>query len=62
MIGSGLENLPLIISVCYTWYIVRTCVNATMYPHPSQQQREKILNYNILPRNSNLQSHQAINQ
>jgi hypothetical protein len=21
----------------YTWYIVRTFVNATMYPHPTQQ-------------------------
>jgi hypothetical protein len=24
-------------SFMYIWYIVRTCVNATMYPQPSQQ-------------------------
>jgi hypothetical protein len=25
------------IQVWYIWYIVRTFVNATMYPHPAQQ-------------------------
>jgi hypothetical protein len=29
------------IQVWYIWYIVRTFVDATMYPHPAQQQRKK---------------------
>jgi hypothetical protein len=39
--GDEGEWLRRWICVGYIWYIVRTCVNATMYPHPSQQQRKK---------------------
>jgi hypothetical protein len=36
--GKGHEGECLRwIHVWYIWYIVRTCVNATIYPHPSQQ-------------------------
>jgi hypothetical protein len=28
------------IQVWYTWYIVRTFANATMYPHPAQQNKK----------------------
>jgi hypothetical protein len=31
------------IQVRYIWYIVRTFVNATMYPHPTQQLKELIV-------------------
>jgi hypothetical protein len=38
IVGRGDEGewLRGWIHVWSTWYIVRTCVNATMYPHPSQ--------------------------
>jgi hypothetical protein len=29
------------IHVWYSWYIGRTCVNVTIYPHPAQQKRKK---------------------
>jgi hypothetical protein len=28
------------IQVWYTWYIVRTFVNATMYPYPAQHKKK----------------------
>jgi hypothetical protein len=29
------------IQIWHVWYIVRTFINSTMYPHPAQQQQQK---------------------
>jgi hypothetical protein len=39
------------IQVWYIWCIVRTFVNATMYSHPAQQQREKVSKQNKTKKN-----------
>jgi hypothetical protein len=35
--GGEREQWRVWIQVWYIWYIVRTCVNAAMYPYPAQQ-------------------------
>jgi hypothetical protein len=34
--------------VLYIWYVVRTFVNATMYPHPAQNEKKMLEIKNVI--------------